>query len=118
MFYAAPPAGFERAAFLRKRETKEEKILWSRLTRKQVLGFRFKRQHPIGLYIADFYCHRAKLVIEIDGEDHDRAGRRDSDKIRDFEMKTLGLRVVRFKNEEMREEIGRVMEKIAECLMT
>jgi len=60
----------EKARKLRKNLTESEQVLWSRLRRKQVLGVQFYRQRPIGKYIVDFYCPKAKLVIEIDGSQH------------------------------------------------
>ncbi len=70
MFYGATPLIFERANQLRKNQTESEKFLWEILKNKQMLGLRFKRQHPIDKFIADFYCHSLKLVIEVDGKIH------------------------------------------------
>ena len=64
MFYGAKPEIFRRARMLRVKMTIEEKLLWNKLKDNQ-LSFRFKPQHPIDIYIADFYCHALKLVIEI-----------------------------------------------------
>ena len=66
MFYGATSAIFKRAARLRGNMTPTEKLLWDKLSKKQ-LGVRFKAQHPLGCYIADFYYHKARLVVEIDG---------------------------------------------------
>ena len=52
---------------LRRKMTPYEKVLWQRLRTKKIVGFKFRRQHPIKFYIADFYCHEARLVIEVDG---------------------------------------------------
>ena len=62
---------FEKAKALRMRETKSEKILWDKLKNNQLDGLKFRRQHPISLYIADFYCHKFKLIIELDGKYHE-----------------------------------------------
>ena len=70
MFYNAGPEIFRRAKELRDNMTSAEKHLWNYLNNKKLDSFRFKAQHPIGNFIADFYCHRKKLVIEIDGEIH------------------------------------------------
>jgi len=70
MFYGASPLIFERAKELRKRMTETENILWNALRRKNRKGYKFRRQHPMSTYIADFYCHQLKLVIEIDGGYH------------------------------------------------
>ena len=69
MFYGAKRKIFERAKELRENMTDAEKILWTRLKSNQ-LGVRFKSQHPINIFIVDFYCHKYKLVIEVDGDYH------------------------------------------------
>ncbi|MFD0977693.1 endonuclease domain-containing protein [Salinimicrobium gaetbulicola] len=71
MFYGAAPIIHEQAKKLRNRETKSEKILWCLLSKRQ-LNVKFRRQHPISLFIVDFYCHELKLVIEADGEIHQK----------------------------------------------
>ena len=106
MFYNARPVIFQRAKSLRKNMTGAEKMLWERLRKKQ-LGVRFKPQHPIGRFIADFYCHQAKLVIEIDGEIHD--GQKEYDIGRTSEMEDYGMRVLGFKNSEVFEDIEGVV---------
>jgi cyclase len=70
MFLGANPNLFAVAKELRLHETEAEKLLWSKLSHKQ-LGVRFRRQHPIYSYVADFYCHSCKLVVEVDGPIHD-----------------------------------------------
>ncbi|GAB4246991.1 MAG: hypothetical protein Tsb0034_26070 [Ekhidna sp.] len=70
MFYGATPSIFEKAKMLRQNMTRQELILWKELSANKLLGLRFKAQHPIGNFIADFYCHKLKLVIEIDGDSH------------------------------------------------
>ena len=69
MFYGAIKPIFQRAEELRKNPAHEELLLWQHLKSNQ-LGVRFKRQHPIWMYIADFYCHELKLIIDIDGSIH------------------------------------------------
>ena len=71
MHFGAIKPIFENAEFLRKNMTHEEKLLWGFIANNQ-LGYKFRRQHPIWRYIADFYCHELKLVIELDGGIHDR----------------------------------------------
>ena len=70
-----------------------ERVLWNRLKHKRLEGFRFRRQHPLGPYIADFYCHQAALVVEVDSSAHD--GRRDHDERRDEWMRERGLETLR-----------------------
>ena len=67
---------------LRNRQTTAEQILWERIRKKQLGGFRFLRQYSIGRYIADFYCSKANVVVEIDGEIHEKAERKEYDLIR------------------------------------
>ena len=70
MFHGASNLIFENARELRNKQTESEIILWNILKDYKLRGFKFRRQHPIANYIADFYCHKAKLIIEIDGEYH------------------------------------------------
>jgi len=72
MHYGASNLIFQRAEELRKYPTHEEAIIWGYLSGSQ-LGIKFRRQHPIFLYVADFYCHSLKLVIEIDGGIHEKS---------------------------------------------
>jgi len=111
MFYGAIKPIFTRAEILRKNPTHEEMLLWQFLKVNQ-LGVRFKRQHPIWLYIADFYCHELKLVIEIDGSVHNVKEVIENDIIREDDIKSFGIKVIRFKNHEIRNEIENVIEKV------
>jgi very-short-patch-repair endonuclease len=110
MFHGAKPSGFQKARELRSRQTMAEKKLWEYLKENKLLGFRFKRQHPITNYIADFYCHQARLVVEIDGEYHKNQIEYDNN--RTAVMNDFGLRVIRFKNEEVLTNIDTVRERI------
>ena len=111
MFYGAPPSVFEKAKLLRNNQTKAEIILWARLNRKQ-LGIKFRRQHPIHYYIADFYCHSMKLVIELDGDYHLNLSQIESDKNRTKDLNALGIKVIRFSDEQVLERTDEVVEKI------
>jgi very-short-patch-repair endonuclease len=88
-----------RARQLRKLATEAERRLWSRLRRKQIEGFRFRRQQPIGPYIVDFFCPEAALVLEVDGGQH--ALIEASDEARTQWLQTRGYRVLRFWNNEV-----------------
>jgi very-short-patch-repair endonuclease len=101
---------FEIARELRKNMTEAEKILWQRLREYNLEGVKFRRQHPIYNYIADFYCHKAKLVIVIDGGIHNR--QRDYDVQRDQDMIELGIKVIRFKNEQVMNNLNNVLNTI------
>ena len=111
MFEGAFNTVFENARNLRQNMTAAETVLWMHL-RICIDGFKFRRQHPIGMYIADFYCHKAKLVIELDGSIHNK----EIVKQRDYEKETYlaakGYTVVRFTNNEVMNEIEEVLTKI------
>jgi very-short-patch-repair endonuclease len=99
MYYGATPAIFERAFRLRKNMTPAEELLWEKLKGKQIAGVRFRRQHPISRYIVDFYCHAAKLVIELDGKIH--LAKKEQNIERTKEIENLGIQLIRFNNEEV-----------------
>lgn len=100
MFYKSSPIIFANAKRLRDEPTEPEILFWS-LLKQHFLGFRFKRQHPVSQYIADFYCHKSKLVMEIDGSTHLTEEAKGNDKLRDEYMQSLDLKIVRFSNEEV-----------------
>lgn len=117
MFYGATPAVFEMAKELRSRETETEKLVWKTLSKRK-LGVKFRRQHPIAHYIADFYCHELRLVIEVDGEIHNTQENKVLDKDRDTFMSELGITVLRFTNRQvlnhLEDVIDIIMKKIIE----
>jgi very-short-patch-repair endonuclease len=99
-----------RAKQLRRNETPEEKLLWRFVRRGQLEGFKFRRQHPIMNYIADFACHEAMLIVELDGGHH--AEQQGYDILRDRELEELGWLVLRFENESVRLSLHAVLETI------
>jgi very-short-patch-repair endonuclease len=101
----------DRRIDLRNNQTPQEVLLWSRLRREQ-LGFKFRRQHSIGGYIADFYCPSKKLVIEIDGSQHFEKENKEYDKIRSYYFKGLNIKVLRFTNAEINTNMSGVIQKI------
>ena len=101
----------QRAKELRQDMTPAEKILWNEL-RANKLGVHFRRQQVIAGFIVDFYCHRAALVIEVDGDVHDL--QKQEDARREKVLLEMGLKVVRFKNDEVVRELPEVVEKIKE----
>jgi cyclase len=111
IYYGAHPELFRLAVVLRKHMTPSELLLWERLKGKQ-LGFKFRRQHPIGQYIADFYCHKAQLVVEIDGGYHLNHDQIEYDLHRDDTMNSLGLRVLRYPNGKVLNQIDIVLREI------
>ncbi len=96
---------------LRTNMPKPEEILWQRIRRKQ-LGVKFRRQHGIGRYIVDFYCAELKLVIEIDGDSHFSDEGKEKDAMRDAFMEALGIKVLRFTNEEVMKQTESVLERL------
>jgi very-short-patch-repair endonuclease len=111
-FYGATPEIFLRAAELRKNMTKAEKVLWQEISNKKLSGLTFRRQHPVNMFIADFYCHKARLVIEIDGSIHNIEEHRIHDLGREDEFDKFGLATIRFTNEEVFEKLELVVAKI------
>ena len=97
---------------LRKNMTDAEKLLWSKIRGKQINGLQFYRQKIIGNYIVDFYCPKAKLIIELDGSQHYSHEGKEKDKIRDDYMGRNGLKVLRFSDRDVFENINGVTEKI------
>lgn len=95
---------------MRHEPTKAEKLLWQKLRRRQLGGYKFRRQHPIGNYIVDFYCAETKLIVEVDGDIH--AYQESYDKERTKDLEALGYQVVRFWNEQVLKETIGVLEMI------
>ncbi|SEP58250.1 endonuclease domain-containing protein [Basfia succiniciproducens] len=97
---------------LRSDQTDAERKLWQRINRDQLLGFRFNRQKPLLNYIVDFYCPKAKLIIELDGSQHYEPDYQEKDALRDAELNSLGFTVMRFSNDEVYYEIEAVVDQV------
>jgi very-short-patch-repair endonuclease len=110
MYFKTTPEKMEIAKYLRNNMTHPEKLPWEKLKGKQICGLRFRRQHPIDLFIVDFYCHQVRLVIEVDGEIHDQQTEYDDG--RSAELEKIGVIVFRFRNSEVENDIERVIIKI------
>ncbi len=110
--FGASPVLFEYARELRLNPTQAETLLWERIKNKQ-LGVQIRQQHPIASFIADFYCHQARLIIEVDGGYHRIPEQYEYDESRTEELKKYGLRVIRFSNEEVLNDTQGVVNKIA-----
>lgn len=107
----------QRARALRQSRTTPEAKLWQPLRNGRVAGFKFRRQHPIGRYVADFCCESAKLVVEVDGDSHagDEAEARDAD--RTAWLLKQGYRMIRFTNEDVHKRFDAVIEAVfLECV--
>ncbi len=117
MFYDANPLLFDRAKNLRNHLTDAEMKLWGYL-RTNPMGFKFRRQHPIGIYIVDFYCHACKLVIEADGSIHNKEDVQLADIERQKSLEESGLHVIRFTNHNILKNTEYVIEQINIILTT
>ena len=109
MFYGAKRTIFQNAYALRKNMTFAEDKLWARLNKNQ-LGVRFKAQHPIDIFIVDFFCFKYRLVVEVDGEIH--LSQKEYDEGRTAELERFDLKIIRFTNDEVLNDIDRVVEAI------
>lgn len=111
MHYGAHPLIFKKAEELRNKMTSAEELLWNYLKTNE-WGYKFRRQHPLFMYVADFYCHQLKLIIEIDGGIHALEDVKCNDEIRENHLKDLGLKVIRFKNEDVLNNLEVVLNQI------
>ena len=105
----------QRARELRQEMTPAEKFLWQEL-RGNKLGVHFRRQQVIAGFIVDFYCHEAGLVIELDGDIHEGETQKETDANRDKVLAELGLRIIRFRNEEILMGLSQVVGRIQELI--
>ncbi|UPT65853.1 MAG: endonuclease domain-containing protein [Sphingobacteriales bacterium JAD_PAG50586_3] len=101
---------------MRRKPTFAESLLWDKLRRKQLDNYYFRRQHSLLNYIADFYCHSKKLIIEVDGDIHNSKEAIEKDQDRDYVLKDLGYTILRFTNSEILEDVNSVTQKISEVL--
>jgi very-short-patch-repair endonuclease len=99
---------------LRENMTDAERHLWAKIRMKQLKGYQFYRQKPIGDYIVDFFCPKAKLIIEVDGSQHLVNETIEYDRIREEHVSSLGLKVLRFTNTEVLKHVEGVVERIEE----
>jgi very-short-patch-repair endonuclease len=97
---------------LRKRQTPAEQILWNALRNRAVNGHKFRRQHPLGRYILDFYCAKLRLALEVDGRHHFCPQRRAYDAVRTRFLAGCGIRVLRIRNVQVETNLPAVLETI------
>lgn len=95
-----------------------EHILWRYLRKRQLLGLKFRRQFSIGRYIFDFFCPAIKLVVEIDGDSHYHERVIKMDLVRDRYLHSLGIRIIRFRNDEVRYDTLGVIERLRQFITT
>jgi len=109
-----PPDLYEKlkplARQMRQEPTQAENKLWQYLRKERIGGYKFRRQHPVGRFIVDFYCSEAQLVIEVDGPTHQYTS--DEDFVRQTYLESLGLRVARFTNTAIKKDMAHVLERI------
>ncbi|MEM1303756.1 MAG: endonuclease domain-containing protein [Planctomycetota bacterium] len=98
---------------LRSSQTEAEHKLWSAIRKRQLAGFRFRRQFAIGPYVSDFECFEAKLIVELDGGQHNSPDGREHDSQRTAYMEEHGYAVLRFWNSDVTDDLDAVLEKIA-----
>lgn len=111
MFNEAHPLVFDLAKQLRKNMTHAEMIMWGYL-KENFEGLRFRRQHPVSMYIADFYCHKLRLIIEIDGSVHDDPGVKENDITRENNLKQMGYKIIRFTNNSVEKQGENVLNEL------
>ena len=112
MLFNAAPVTAEKARKLRKKLTPAEKKLWERLRNRKFKHLKFRRQHPIDKYIVDFICIEKKLVIEVDGGIHKKPEQIEYDRKRTADLEDYGLKIIRFTNEEVLDDVFVVLKKI------
>jgi very-short-patch-repair endonuclease len=110
------PGAVSRARELRKEMTHAESLLWIELRDRRFKEHKFRRQHPIGKYIVDFFSFSAKLAIELDGGIHNE--RVEEDNWRQAVIQTRGIRFLRFRNEEIEQNMQTVLDRIGEALLS
>ncbi|HOC79769.1 MAG TPA: endonuclease domain-containing protein [Caldisericia bacterium] len=106
----------EHAAKMRKSQTDAEGLLWGILRGRRFLGLKFRRQHTINGFIVDFYCNERRLAIELDGGGHNDSAKERSDFLRTESLRKNGIRVIRFWNNDVFNNIEAVLEKFFEEL--
>ena len=116
MYYGALTRNFEYAKQNRVNSTPAESALWEELRNKKLKGYKFRRQHPVGVFILDFYCHTAKLAIEIDGEYHLEQEQQIYDRARTELLNQAGIQELRFTNQDILTNLPSVLGSIIQIL--
>ena len=112
------PESLERRRTLRSEMTRAENKLWLRLRGKQLDGIKFRRQHGIGAYIVDFYCPEKLIVVEVDGDVHGEATQGARDRMREKYLIGLGLRVIRYTNDDVLNNLEGVLEDLRASVLS
>lgn len=114
MSKGAPAMSYSKAQKLRHQMTEAETMFWQSVRQNKFNGLKFRRQHPVSIYILDFYCHQYKLGVELDGGYHTNPKQMELDVQRDRNLMDQGLRILRFSNEHVLKNVKEVLEKIEE----
>ncbi len=101
----------------RKTVTDAENILWNCVRNRKLNGFKFRRQHPIADFVADFYCPECNLIVEVDGDYHNSFEQKQYDEGRTFELSEFKIKIIRFTNQEVMEHIDFVLNEIRKHLV-
>jgi cyclase len=115
MHFGAKPELFERARRMRNNPTPAEELFWQQVSKKQ-LGVKFRNQHPLLFFIADFYCHELRLVVEIDGGYHKKREQYEYDENRTAEIETCEIAVIRFTNAQIENHLPAVLLQLKELI--
>jgi very-short-patch-repair endonuclease len=113
-YYGASPCLLRFAHTLRRSMTCSEKIVWEYLRNRKLHGFKFRRQHPINVFIVDFFCYELQLAVELDGSVHNSTYQKERDIERTKVLKGLGITVIRFTNDEVENNTERVLKLLRE----
>ena len=116
MYFGAKPDLFKLAKEMLKNPTQSERVLWNILRKYRIKGFLFRQQHPIYIFIADFYCHKIKLVVEVDGDVHFNDESQEHDDGCTGEMEKFGIKVIRFTNEQVLYNQDIILKQINEFI--
>ncbi len=106
----------EKRRILRANATEAEKQIWAQLRKRNIKDYKFRRQYSIGPYIVDFYCPQAKLAVEIDGSVHSSEDAIEYDRARDEFIKSIGIQVLRFTNNEVDNNPKKIIDKIIKAI--
>jgi very-short-patch-repair endonuclease len=112
MYFGADSNTLRAAHILRRNMTKAEAVLWKKLKDRKLIQTKFRRQHPINIFIVDYYCHEYKLVIEVDGDIHNDEIAHQYDLSRTEVLNEFGLKVIRFTNDQILYSIDSVIDEI------
>ena len=118
MYFGASAEIMKRAHELRKNMTPAEKTLWEHLRNRKLGEYKFRRQHPINQFIADFYCSECKIVIEVDGEIHQELSQQERDRERTMIIQKFGIQVLRFENSQVENNLAFVLLSILRALQS